>query len=59
LSGPFFLAGHGNTLFVTNEFSGTVGEYDANTGLAINANFIMGLGDPVGIAVNKRQFFGD
>jgi len=43
----------GNSLFVTNSYSGTVGEYDATTGDAINANFIMGLTEPVGIAVKS------
>jgi PEP-CTERM motif len=36
----------GNDLFVTS-FPGTVGEYDANTGNVINANFITGLGDSI------------
>jgi hypothetical protein len=36
---------------VANFNTGTVGEYDATTGAAINATFITGLTDPIGIAV--------
>jgi hypothetical protein len=45
------LAISGNTLFVANSLSGTVGEYDATTGAAINANFITGLSGPGGLVV--------
>ena len=38
-------------LFVANFGSATVGEYDAKTGVAINASFITGLNNPVGLAV--------
>jgi hypothetical protein len=52
----FGIAVSGNTLFVVNGnefgFNGRVGEYDATTGAAINANFITGLQhDPVAIVV--------
>lgn len=50
----------GNTLFVANEANGavgggTVGEYDAKTGGAINANFITGLTVPFGLAVKSAK----
>jgi DNA-binding beta-propeller fold protein YncE len=54
LNGPAGLAVFGNTLFVANNRSGTVGEYNATTGAAINASFITGLNFPYGLAV-----FGD
>jgi hypothetical protein len=42
---------------VAEQFSGTVGEYNATTGGAINAGFITGLNAAVGIAVKAtRQF---
>jgi hypothetical protein len=46
LSIPFGLAVKGNTFFVANFGSGTIGEYDAKTGAAINPNFIAGLSFP-------------
>ena len=45
-------------LFVTDrneEGRGTVGEYDAKTGVAINASFITGLNNPVGLAVKSAK----
>jgi hypothetical protein len=45
----------GNTLFVVNNGTGTVGEYDATTGATINANFIMGLDDALGLAVKSAK----
>ena len=45
----------GNTLFVANFGSGTVGEYDATTGAAINASFITGLIEPEGLAVQSAK----
>jgi hypothetical protein len=36
---------------VLNAGSGTVGEYNATTGAAINANLITGLTNPYGLAV--------
>jgi hypothetical protein len=41
----------GNDLFVANDYSGVVGEYDATTGTAINASFITGLSNPQAIVV--------
>src|SRR5439155_20599977 len=41
---------HGQ-IFVSNFYSGTVGEYDATTGATINASLISGLSSPYGIAV--------
>jgi len=35
--------------------SGTVGKYDANTGEAINANFITGLQSPTGLAAKSAK----
>jgi hypothetical protein len=40
----------GNNLFVTNQRNGTVGQYNAITGAAINANFISGLSGINGLA---------
>jgi hypothetical protein len=57
LSVPSGLALLGNTLFVTNSGSGTVGKYDATTGGAINAGFITGLNGPTGIAVSNNSLF--
>jgi len=34
---------------------GTVGEYDANTGKAVNASFITGLNEPTGLAVKSAK----
>src|SRR6266496_3454501 len=48
---------HGQ-IFVTNEASGTVGEYDAATGAAINASLVSGLnGGPAGIALSGGNLF--
>jgi hypothetical protein len=35
--------------------NGTVGEYDATTGAAINASFITRLTDPFGVAVKSAK----
>jgi hypothetical protein len=48
---PDALALSGNTLFAANYNSGTVGAYNAATGAPINASFITGLSDPVGLLV--------
>jgi hypothetical protein len=47
----------GNTLFVVNNGTGTVGKYDATTGGAINAGFITGLNATLGIAVQPPPQF--
>src|SRR5271166_111327 len=69
LSGPMGLAlsGDGTALFVANNFgqslpvrespSGTVGEYNAATGVAINASFITGLSGPFGLSVSGNNLF--
>jgi hypothetical protein len=44
----------GNTLFVAEASNDTVGEYDANTGGTINANFITGV-VPFGLAVKSAK----
>ena len=38
-------------LYVSDDNTGTIGEYSASTGIAINANWVTGLGDPAGIAI--------
>jgi WD40 repeat protein len=57
LSAPSGLAAQGNTLFVANSGSNTVGEYDATTGEAINANFITGAGLPTALALLDNTLF--
>jgi hypothetical protein len=44
-------------LYVTQRGAGIVGEYDATTGFAINANFITGLNGPNGLAVKGNTLF--
>jgi hypothetical protein len=51
------IAVSGNDLFVTNTSLGTVGEYDATTGAAIDASFVAGLQHPFGIAVAGGDLF--
>ena len=55
LKKPEGLALRGNTLLVPNFQSGTVGEYDARTGAAINTSFVTGLTHPNGIAVKSAK----
>jgi hypothetical protein len=43
-------------LYITQD-NGTVSEYDATTGAAINANFITGLDVPSGLAVKGNTLF--
>jgi hypothetical protein len=57
LNDPEGLAVFGNTLFVANYGSGTVGAYDAKTGVAINASFITRLNQPDGLAVLGNTLF--
>ena len=45
----------GNKLFVSNKGSGIVGEYNAKTGDVINASFITGLNEPLGLAVKSAK----
>jgi hypothetical protein len=49
---PVGIAVFGGSLFVTyTDRSGVIGEYEANTGLAINPTLVSGLSGPTGIAV--------
>jgi hypothetical protein len=54
---PTGLALLGNTLFVANSSSDTVGAYNANTGAVIKADFLAGLHDPRGLAVSGDKLF--
>jgi hypothetical protein len=52
LNNPSSIAISGNDLFVGNNGTDTVGEYNATTGAVINASFITsGLNQPLGIVV--------
>jgi hypothetical protein len=42
---------YGGNLFVINNTNGTIGEYNATTGAAINSSLVSGLDGPYGIAV--------
>ncbi len=62
LKTPIFLAVSNGDLFVANQNSGvqngaTVGEYNAATGAAINANFITGLTTARGLAVSGNILY--
>jgi len=54
---PQGLAVMGNTLFVANQYTSSVGEYDTSTGMAISTNFIPGLSDPGEIALSGSTLF--
>jgi hypothetical protein len=56
---PTGVAVSGNNLFVTNDLSGIVGEYDATTGAPINATLISGLFAPTGIIVGTPTAIPD
>jgi len=51
LSYPWGIGILGNNLYVANYSNGTIGEYDATSGAAINSSLVTGLNFPVGIAV--------
>lgn len=53
ISGAIALAISGNTLYVANYSSNIVSTYDAITGSVINANFITGLDNPRGLALDS------
>jgi WD40 repeat protein len=55
LNAPIWIAVSGNTLFVANASSGTIGTYNATTGAPINANFIVGASG--GLAVSGNTLF--
>ncbi len=57
MSQPAGVALSGNDLFVANEVSGTIGEYNATTGAAINASLVTGLDFPEGIAISGNDLF--
>ncbi len=57
LSFPFGLAVSGSNLFVVNAVAGTIGEYNASTGTAINASLVSGLNFPNGLAVSGSDLF--
>jgi hypothetical protein len=44
-------------LYVSQPFQGSIGEYNASTGIAINANFITGLNYPYGFALSGNTLF--
>jgi DNA-binding beta-propeller fold protein YncE len=51
LSNPLDLAVFDGHLYVVNNGTNSIGEYNAATGATINAALITGLSDPQGIAV--------
>jgi len=58
VSGPWGIAVSGGNLFATDESNGgSVGEFNATTGAAINRQFVTGLGDTNGIAVFGGNLF--
>jgi hypothetical protein len=50
-SGPDGIAVSGADLFVVNNGSGTIGEYDAATGSAVNTALVTGLSGPRSLAI--------
>ena len=52
---PVGAAIFGNDLFVANNGTNTVGEYNATTGAVINANFVTGVNGSYGLAVLGSQ----
>jgi hypothetical protein len=55
LNVPIWIAVSGNTLFVANTASGTIGTYNATTGAPISENFITGASG--GLAVSGNTLF--
>jgi hypothetical protein len=47
----------GSNLFVTNQATGTLGEYNATTGAVVNASLVSGLSQPWAIAVSGTNLF--
>ncbi len=47
----------GRRLYVADSFAGTIGEYDASTGAAINPALVSGLDYPTSIAVSGSKLF--
>ena len=56
-AGAMALSPDQSTLFVTDHYSNTIGEYDAATGVAINAALIAGLDLPTGIAISGSHLY--
>ena len=46
---------HAQLYVIRGSKTGIVSEYDAKTGVAINASFITGLTDPFGLAVKSAK----
>jgi len=44
-------------IYVANAGNGTIGEYDATTGAAINAGLVSGLSTPIGLALSGSDLF--
>ena len=57
LGEPNGLVVSGPDLFVTNFGTGTIGEYDATTGAAVNRSLVSGLSYPIAIAVSGPDLF--
>lgn len=47
----------GTDLYIVNYGSGTIGEYNADTGAAINTALVSGLSSPEGLAVSGSDLF--
>src|SRR6202011_4248144 len=47
---------HGQIIYETSQ-GGTIGEYDATTGAAINPSLVSGLNSPFGIAVSGANLY--
>jgi hypothetical protein len=56
-AGAMALSQDQSKLFVTDNFSDTIGEYDAASGAAINAALITGLSIPTGIAIAGSHIY--
>ena len=56
-AGAMALSPDQSKLFVTDHYSNTIGEYDAATGVAINAALIAGLDLPTGIAISGSHLY--
>jgi hypothetical protein len=56
LINPWGIALSGSNLFVTNQNTGTIGEY-TTSGATVNPALISGLSNPTGIAVSGSDLF--
>jgi hypothetical protein len=57
LNEPTGIAVSGGNLWAANDVSGTIREYNATMGAAVNATLTSGLGDPYGIAVSGADLW--